>query len=675
MSTTALNKDSKIVLKLDLGEDGIRRIPVAKLWDDSCSSVSYDRLFDLVVGFKALKPKAVQNGRIALTTTYMDEDGDEITISSDEELTEAFDQFLTSVPPVLRAKAIAVTKAKKNGGAAHEKNKNFTPARTGGIEDTTPVAETTSTPIEVASAVPKVHVPDVNKETSDAVALGCNPDFIHGRHTCDGCLSTPILGFRYHAVNLPDYDLCANCHKKYVGSEIKFKPMQLDRDRHLQARWQRRQVRRCRRAENPFGVKKIGGSEGGKATRGLQTKKVINNFDDDLKEAIRRSLVDAWPKSKNNKATDQLTHVEDTFLVPISAGSVGEVVQDTGPPLHEDPEYTKYFKMLKMGLPVGAVKNALTRDGKDPSIIAPVKVMEEEKDIPVARVVEVSAGDDLTQHALDAMNPKVKDALSRSLNKFFTRRLSRNKDDYKDLELSPDIETQKKIDTMDAATKEAISRSLNQFIEKRRVKREDTNRKNVDDSFNETQKKIDSMDVAAKEAIRRSLTQFFENRRASTIHVEKEVTKMDAQTKESVCRSLNDFFTDRSKELTRYDEEKSEDILEKMDAETKESVLCSFSDLFADRLIMGGNANGDSHGVQSVDVDIVVDDNEDTSGVTVGSKDDDEAKSITSEGDAARDEWQMIVEDDEMIAVAAQMLGSALYNSDSSLQNNADKWC
>ena len=43
--------------------------------------------------------------------------------------------------------------------------------------------------------------------------------------------------------------------------------------------------------------------------------------------------------------------------------------KDTGPPLHEDPEYIKYFKMLKMGLPVGAVKNALTRDGKDPSIM------------------------------------------------------------------------------------------------------------------------------------------------------------------------------------------------------------------------------------------------------------------------------------------------------------------
>jgi hypothetical protein len=38
-------------------------------------------------------------------------------------------------------------------------------------------------------------------------------------------------------------------------------------------------------------------------------------------------------------------------------------------PLKEDPKYTKYFKMLKMGLPLGAVKNAMDRDGEDPSVM------------------------------------------------------------------------------------------------------------------------------------------------------------------------------------------------------------------------------------------------------------------------------------------------------------------
>ena len=47
----------------------------------------------------------------------------------------------------------------------------------------------------------------------------------------------------------------------------------------------------------------------------------------------------------------------------------GSEEKDTGPPLKEDPEYAKYFKMLTMGLPMGAVKNAISRDGKDPTIM------------------------------------------------------------------------------------------------------------------------------------------------------------------------------------------------------------------------------------------------------------------------------------------------------------------
>merc|ERR1712008_447253 len=46
-----------------------------------------------------------------------------------------------------------------------------------------------------------------------------------------------------------------------------------------------------------------------------------------------------------------------------------EEEEDTGPPLKEDPEYVKYFKMLKMGLPVDAVKHAVKRDGKDDSVM------------------------------------------------------------------------------------------------------------------------------------------------------------------------------------------------------------------------------------------------------------------------------------------------------------------
>ena len=32
-------------------------------------------------------------------------------------------------------------------------------------------------------------------------------------------------------------------------------------------------------------------------------------------------------------------------------------------------DFLQYFKMLKMGLPMGAVKNAVQRDGKDPGVM------------------------------------------------------------------------------------------------------------------------------------------------------------------------------------------------------------------------------------------------------------------------------------------------------------------
>jgi hypothetical protein len=69
-------------------------------------------------------------------------------------------------------------------------------------------------------------------EPTDEAAGEVKPEeearlFIHGRHTCDSCLTTPIVGNRYHASNLPDYDLCSNCVKNYKGKEVKFEPVEL----------------------------------------------------------------------------------------------------------------------------------------------------------------------------------------------------------------------------------------------------------------------------------------------------------------------------------------------------------------------------------------------------------------------------------------------------------------
>ena len=43
--------------------------------------------------------------------------------------------------------------------------------------------------------------------------------------------------------------------------------------------------------------------------------------------------------------------------------------EDSRLPLKEDPKYAKFFKMLKMGLPRGAVVIKMTADGADPAVL------------------------------------------------------------------------------------------------------------------------------------------------------------------------------------------------------------------------------------------------------------------------------------------------------------------
>ena len=46
-----------------------------------------------------------------------------------------------------------------------------------------------------------------------------------------------------------------------------------------------------------------------------------------------------------------------------------ESLSEKGLPLKDDPKYSKYFKMIKIGIPLPAVKQAMVKDGLDPNII------------------------------------------------------------------------------------------------------------------------------------------------------------------------------------------------------------------------------------------------------------------------------------------------------------------
>ena len=56
-------------------------------------------------------------------------------------------------------------------------------------------------------------------------------------------------------------------------------------------------------------------------------------------------------------------------LDPNQSLSAQQGKEEDGVPLKDDPEWSKYFKMMKMGLPLGAIQNAAERDGKDPTIL------------------------------------------------------------------------------------------------------------------------------------------------------------------------------------------------------------------------------------------------------------------------------------------------------------------
>jgi hypothetical protein len=61
--------------------------------------------------------------------------------------------------------------------------------------------------------------------------------------------------------------------------------------------------------------------------------------------------------------------------------------------VQDDPQYAKYFRMIKMGLPMGAVKNALKMDGHDPAIIDDDSTDPTQKPRPSAIPTQKAAGD------------------------------------------------------------------------------------------------------------------------------------------------------------------------------------------------------------------------------------------------------------------------------------------
>ena len=313
-----------LTLSLLFSTDGKRRIAFQKLWNEEKDAVSFDRLVDLALHFSNRERNEAE-----VVITYVDEDGDVITISSDEELEDALLQFLNKSPPVVHATAKfkKLTEEKLNVGVEADNTMSARPTDSNrekilqlkkkllerkavkkfqsgekATQTTEPKKRDTHTQVV---DVPAPKKPVATQENTMDESLECfDKHFIHGRHTCDGCYVSPILGIRYHATNLPDYDLCQGCFKKYKGDEIIFQPEELDRDKHLQRRWQMRKLRSERAAE--YQKRSQGHLNSPQAVQPHQlVREVATNFcDSALKEAIMRSLEMQQKKSMESNTTE-----------------------------------------------------------------------------------------------------------------------------------------------------------------------------------------------------------------------------------------------------------------------------------------------------------------------------------------------------------------------------------
>merc|ERR1719502_538278 len=151
--------------------------------------------------------------------TYVDDEGDTVTISSDEELVEAVNLALSISPSVLRL-TVHPLGHKANTAVSGNVQEDAPPEDTqlGSKQlpqDVAALMETIANQIpKVASQVPNVvrnfMPPDVAASVSDHFIHKHQPNAKPGVHegiTCDKSGMSPIIGNRYHLVG-HNYDLC-----------------------------------------------------------------------------------------------------------------------------------------------------------------------------------------------------------------------------------------------------------------------------------------------------------------------------------------------------------------------------------------------------------------------------------------------------------------------------------
>lgn len=200
----------------------IRRINVADVWGED-DKLSYAKLIAAASKFASIQ--VVDNSKAKVT--YIDGDGDRITISSDGEFTDSFRQTIKPRKPFRVTVLFPTGDGVKPAPAAAAGPVN-NPQKLFRIERQIAKKSNELEALKVKAKLASARPPVANGEQKPIGWMNAekfdSSFFIHARHTCDGCSKSPIIGTRYRATNIPDFDFCANCFNKYEGEKTDFKP-------------------------------------------------------------------------------------------------------------------------------------------------------------------------------------------------------------------------------------------------------------------------------------------------------------------------------------------------------------------------------------------------------------------------------------------------------------------
>ena len=148
-----------------------------------------------------------------------------------------------------------------------------------------------------------------------------------------------------------------------------------------------------------------------KAHTPMATKMMLNAFltgRDSIgsTEAAATAAADQDGKSASSSSNDQ-----EAAAKPLSPTS-------SRPALKDDPKYERYFKMLKIGMPMDVVKHAMTRDGLDPTVMdgdhskpAGVPLKEDPTYQKYFKMLSIGLPMEAVKHAMarDGLDPNVMD--------------------------------------------------------------------------------------------------------------------------------------------------------------------------------------------------------------------------------------------------------------------------